>query len=150
MIRSIFSGPRAGVPFAAAPPGGGEPGHDPLLDQRPLVLGERAKDVEQELAVRRRGVHLLGQRAERDTLGLEVLDDADQVRKGPAEAVELPHHQDVAGVQELQAGFQPWPIIARARGLVLVKVPLVDAGGDQRIVLQIDRLAFVGGCHFER
>jgi hypothetical protein len=39
-------------------------------------------------------------------------------------------------VQEFQAGFQPRPVVARARGLVLVEVPLVDAGADQRVALQ--------------
>jgi hypothetical protein len=58
------------------------------------------------------------------------------VREGPAEAVDLPHHQHIAGVQEFQAGFQPRPIVARTRGLVLVEVPLVDTGGDQRVALQ--------------
>jgi hypothetical protein len=61
MIRSIFSGPRAGVPFAAAPPGGGEPGHHPFFDQSPLIRGERSEDMEQELAMRGRRIHPLGQ-----------------------------------------------------------------------------------------
>ena len=44
----------------------GEPGLHPLLDQRPFELRQRAEYVEQELALRRRGVHLLGQRAKGD------------------------------------------------------------------------------------
>ena len=49
-----------------------EPGLDPLLDQGPFELSQRAKNVEQELALRRGGVHLLGQRTKGDTARLEV------------------------------------------------------------------------------
>ena len=41
--------------LAAPAPGGGETGRDPLLDQRPLILSKRPKEVEQELAMRRVG-----------------------------------------------------------------------------------------------
>jgi hypothetical protein len=44
-----------------------------LLDQRSLELRQRAEDVEQEFALRRGGgVHLLGQRAERDAARLQL------------------------------------------------------------------------------
>ena len=40
----------------------------PFLDHCPLVLGERPKELEQQLTVRCGSIHLLGQRAERDAL----------------------------------------------------------------------------------
>ncbi len=46
--------------------GGSETGHDPFLGKRPLVLGERAKHVEQELACWRRGVQRLRERTKGD------------------------------------------------------------------------------------
>jgi len=46
--------------------GGSETSHDPFLGKRPLVLGERAKDVEQELACWRRGVQRLRERPKGD------------------------------------------------------------------------------------
>ena len=48
----------------------GKPGLHALLDQRPFELGERAEDVEHQLSLRSRGVHLLGQAAERDARAL--------------------------------------------------------------------------------
>lgn len=56
--------------MAPAPPRRSESGLDPLLDQRPLELGEGAENVEQELALRGGRVHLLGQRAEGDAAAL--------------------------------------------------------------------------------
>lgn len=76
------------APIAAA--------HDPLLRQGALELRQSAKDVEQQLALRRRRVHRLGQRAERDATRLEVVRHGQQVRQRPPEAVELPDHKAVA------------------------------------------------------
>src|SRR3954470_14637604 len=74
---------RRGAPSPPrAPRGGGrrKPGLDALLDQRPLELRERAEDVKQELALRRGGVHLLGQRTKGDAAGLEIGHRGEQVR----------------------------------------------------------------------
>lgn len=43
-----------------------EAGLNALLDQRPFELRQCTEDVEQEFALRRGGVHLLGERAEGD------------------------------------------------------------------------------------
>ena len=56
------------------------PALDPLLDQRPLELGQRAENVEQELTLRRGGVHLLGQRTEGDAARLEIGHRGEEVR----------------------------------------------------------------------
>ena len=62
-----------------------------------------------------------------------------------AEPVELPRHQDIALAQGLEAGGEPGPVVALARGEVLVKVVGLDAGGEQpRIALQVEDLAVVG------
>jgi hypothetical protein len=52
----------------------GEAGLDAFLDQRPFKLRERTENMEQELALRRRCVHLLGERTEGDAAFLEVSD----------------------------------------------------------------------------
>ena len=74
--------------------------HGPLLRQGTLELRERAEDVEQQFALRRRRVHRLGQRAERDAAPFEVVHHGQQVRQQPPEAVEFPDHETVAGTQE--------------------------------------------------
>ena len=51
---------------------GSKPRLHPLLDQRPFELRQRPEDMEQEFALRRGGVHLLGERAERDATRLQV------------------------------------------------------------------------------
>ena len=45
----------------ATTPGSGEAGYDPFLRQGSLELCQGAEDMEQELALRRGGIHLLGQ-----------------------------------------------------------------------------------------
>src|SRR5687767_7211662 len=66
---------------AALPAGRRKPSLHALLDQRSLELRERAEDVKQELALRRGGVHLLGQRTEGDAAGLEIGHRGEQVRQ---------------------------------------------------------------------
>src|SRR3546814_11056459 len=63
--------------------------------QRSLVLGGRAEQREQQLAMRRGGIHLFGQRPEDDAAFLEVGDDRQQVRQRAAEPIELPDNQRV-------------------------------------------------------
>ena len=60
------------------------------------------------------------------------------------EPVELPGHQDIALAQRLEAGGEPGPVIALARGEVLVELAGLDAGGEQRIALQVEDLAAIG------
>src|SRR3954451_21917678 len=45
--------PRPPPPPPPPPPAGRRPRHDPLAGERPLVLGQRPEDREQELALRR-------------------------------------------------------------------------------------------------
>ena len=48
-------------------------------DQVPLELRQRTEDMKEEPAVRRRGIDALRKAAESHTLGLEALNDLDQV-----------------------------------------------------------------------
>src|SRR3954465_8552334 len=77
-LRGWRGGGRA--PRGAPPAGRRKPSLHALLDQRSLELRERAEDVKQELALRRGGVHLLGQRTEGDAAGLEIGHRGEQVR----------------------------------------------------------------------
>src|SRR3546814_19347371 len=68
----LFRGDRRRSSTLSAPPlCGGQARHDPLPRQRSLVLGERAEQREQRLAMRRGGIHLFGQRPEGDAAFLE-------------------------------------------------------------------------------
>jgi len=128
-----------GAPAPASPSRrGGEPGLHPLLDQRSLELGERPEHVEQELALWRGRVHLLGQRPERDAAGLEVADRGEKVRQRPAEPIQLPDDQAIAGMQEGQCFGQASPVAAAAAGLVLEQVTPVDAGDPVELAARYD------------
>ena len=59
-------------PRTPTTPRGREAGLNAFLDQRPFELRQCTEDVEQELALRRRGVHQLGERTEGDAAFLEV------------------------------------------------------------------------------
>ena len=64
--------------------------------------------------MRRGGVHLLGDRAERDTTFLQVGDDRQEMRQRAAEAVEFPNDQDVAVSEIGEACLQARSIILGA------------------------------------
>lgn len=82
------------------------PGHHPLAGRRPLELRQGAEDRKQQLAVRRGGIHLLAQRAKRDTALLEILDDGEEVHQRAAESVELPDDEAVSRTQDAEALLQ--------------------------------------------
>ena len=67
-----------------------------LLDQRPLELRQRPEDVEQQFALRRGGIDLLGERAERNAALLEARHRGQQMRQRSAEPIQLPDHQAIA------------------------------------------------------
>jgi len=97
--------------------------------------------------MRRGGVHLLGERAERHAAFLQFGDDRQEVRQRAAEAVELPDDQYVAVSEIGEASMQTRSIILGARRSILMEMTFVHTRGDQRIALQIDRLTFVGRGH---
>src|SRR3954452_18371441 len=55
-----------------------------------------------------------------------------------------PRRQRIALPQCLEARLQTRPIVALAGRLILVEVSRFDAGGEQRIALQVERLTAVG------
>src|SRR5918998_1407442 len=63
------------------------------------------------------------------------------------EPVEPPGDQGVAGAQALQARLQPGPVVALARGMVLVQPGRVHPGGEQGVALRVERLAAVRLAH---
>jgi hypothetical protein len=71
----------------------------------------------------------------------QIIDEIDQVAQVAAEPVELSRHQRVALPQRLEARLQARPIIALAGSLILIEVSRFDAGGEQRIALQVECLA---------
>lgn len=112
-----------------------------------LELRQRTEQREQQLAVRCPSVHRLGERAEGDAALPQVAHDLQEVWEAAAEPVELPHHEVVARLEIGDAGLQPGPVVPGSGGVVLVEVPVVDAGGHERVALQVDRLALVGRRH---
>jgi hypothetical protein len=55
-----------------------------------------------------------------------------------AEPVELPGHQDVAPAQGLEAGGETGPVMALARGQVVVELLGRHPGGEQGVALQVE------------
>src|SRR5271170_3634669 len=68
---------------AASPatPRGGQPSLNPLLDERPFKLRQRAEHMKEEFALRCRGVHLLGERTKADAARPEIAHRRKQVRQ---------------------------------------------------------------------
>jgi len=72
--------------------------------------------VKDELAAGGGGVDRLLQAAEPDAAVGESGDGVDQVAQRPAEPVQLPHHQGVAGAQLVQELLEGGPVGAGADG----------------------------------
>ena len=89
------------------PSSGGKASPYPLLGERPLELGERSENTEEEFAMRRSRVHLLGERAERDVSVPQAGDDRQQMRKRSAETIEFPDHQAVAWAHKIERAGEP-------------------------------------------
>jgi hypothetical protein len=101
--REAFWG-HDGLPPALATAGacGGEAGVGAFLDQGAFEFRERTEDVEDEPAAGARGIDLLGQRPEGDVAVGELAGELDEVGEGPAETVEAPNAERVAGPEELE------------------------------------------------
>ena len=74
-----------------------------------LELGKRAHHVKDELSLGGRRVDAFGQRPEPYAPLAQTVDESDQVREGPAQPVEPPDHQHVAGRQRGEGLVQTWP-----------------------------------------
>jgi hypothetical protein len=87
---------------------------------------------------------LAGQHAQADLAGGEVMHGIDEVAEISPEPVELPHNKRVALAERLQTRGEAWSVIVLAGCRVAVDVPLEDAGGEQRVPLQVEHLRAVG------
>jgi hypothetical protein len=84
---------------AAAGSGGGQPGVGPFADEVAFELGQGGEDMEDELAAGGGGVDRLLEAAEPDPAVGQAGDGVDQMAQRPAQAVELPDDQGIAGAQ---------------------------------------------------
>src|SRR5215207_20720 len=91
--------------LASSGSGRGKPGLGALADDVALELRKGAEDVEDELPAAGRGVDLLGEALEADTLAVEPRDRLDQVLERAAEAIQAPHHQGVP-VPQVREGLR--------------------------------------------
>ena len=62
------------------------------------------------------------------------------MRQRADQPVEFPHDQHVAGLDEFEHLRQTGTVILRAGGMILEKVTGIDAGGQQRVALQVRTL----------
>jgi hypothetical protein len=129
-----------------ATPRGGQPSLNPLLDERPFKLRQRAEHMKEELALRSRGVHLLGERTKADAARLEIGHRRKQVRQGSSQPIQFPYNQAVAGLDEGERLGQACALAAVAAHPILEQVTFIDSGGKERVPLQIKSPAVaVGG-----
>ena len=83
----------------ATPPAttrGGQHSLNPFLDERPFELRQRAENMKEEFALRRRGIHLLGERTKADAARPEITHRPNQVRQRAPQPIQLPYDQTVA------------------------------------------------------
>jgi hypothetical protein len=142
-LLGVDTGGAAAMPTAT--PCRGQSGLDPFLDQRAFELRERPENVEQQLALRRGGIHLLGQRTKGDATLLQIGHRGQQMRQRSAEPVQLPDHQAVARSDESQRLGQPGTVTAASSRVILEQVALIDPGGEQRVTLQVHDLPVTAG-----
>jgi hypothetical protein len=138
----------------AAGPGSCQAGGGAFADQVAFELGQGREDVEDELAARSGGVDLLLEAAEPDFAVGQAGDGVDQVPQGPAEAVEFPDDQGVAGSQLVEhlgeggavgagaAGrLGEHPVAAGGREGVDLKLRVLVGGGDAGVAEQVSHVA---------
>jgi len=102
--------------------------------------------MEQELALRRGCVHLLGQRTKCDPALLEFIHCGQQMRQRSAQSVELPHHQAIVLPEKRQSFCETDAVPSAAAGMVLEQMALIHTGSQQRVALKVQHLPVaVGG-----
>jgi hypothetical protein len=146
--RGELLGVDCGRTAAAAPTATrcGEPGLNPLLNQRSLELGKRPENMKQKLALWCGGVHLLCERTKRDAAGFQIGHGRNEVGKRSTETVELPDDQAIAGLHKRERLGQSHASGAGAADTIFEQMSFVDPAGEERISLQVQGLAItVGG-----
>ena len=92
------AGAQAGIAAdTAATPRRPQPRLGALGNQRPFELGDSAQHLQREHALRRGGVDRVAQAAEMRAVGLELLDDGEEMADRAGEAIEPDHDQGFAG-----------------------------------------------------
>jgi hypothetical protein len=125
-----------------------------FADEVAFELGQGGEDMEDELAARRGRVDCLLQAPQPDPAVGQAGDGVDQVPQGPAEAVEFPDDEGVAGaelVQELgeggavgagaAGGLGEHPIAAGVLEGVDLELWLLVGGGDPGVAEQMSHAA---------
>ena len=107
------------------------------------IIRERGEDAEHQLARRRGGVDgcpVARQHLETDAPRAEVVNDVDEVAQVAPQPVELPDDEGIPATQRLECGIESRPRVQPPGGAVLVEPARGNAGGPQRVALQIGAL----------
>ena len=134
--------------------GGGQPSRRPFADEVAFELGQGREDVEDELAAGGGGVDGLLEAAEPDAAVGQAGDGVDQMPQGPAEPVEFPDDQGVAGAQLIQdldeggavgagaaGGLGEHPVAAGVLEGVDLELGVLVGGGDAGVAEQVSHAA---------
>jgi hypothetical protein len=145
---------RRPTPLTAAGPGRGQPSGRALADEVTFELGQGREHVEDELAAGGGGVDRLLEAAEPDAAVGEPRDSVDQMPQRPAQAVELPDDQGVAGAELIKELLEGWAVgagaagglgehpVATSRGESIdLEVGLLVGGGDAGVTEQMTHAA---------
>ena len=116
-------------------------------DQGTFKLRERSKDAKNKLPRRSSGVNgrtLTCKNFETDTAVSQIMNGVNQVTEIATEPVELPHQKGVPLTECLQTRRQMRTVILLPRSLILIEVPRLDSGDQERIPLKIGALRSIG------
>jgi len=139
----LFRRQPAWAPAQPAPGAGcAQPCHSAVADQVPLELGQGREDMKLEFAHRAGGVDALIEAAEADLALLQLFHPLDKVLERPAQAVQAPDDQCVAGAHERECLLEARPLGLGAAHLVGKN--FLAAGLLEGVGLQVEVL-FAGG-----
>jgi hypothetical protein len=79
-----------------------------------------------------------------ETVSLQIVHGVQQVRQRAAEAIQLPNDETVARLEERQRFGETGAILSAAAGMVLEQVRRIHAGRQQRVTLEVQKLAVAG------
>jgi hypothetical protein len=135
---------------AAAGPGRSQASAGAFADQVAFELGQGGEDVEDKLAAGGGGVNRLLETSEPDAAVSESGDGVNQMAQGPAQSVEFPDDQGVAGAQLVQdlleggavgagaaGGLGEHPVAASVLQGVDLELGVLVGGGDAGIAEQM-------------
>ena len=111
-------------------------------DQRRLELGNRAEHVEHQFACWCACVDAVRDGAETHAPTVQIVQDGREVLDRAPEAIQLPHHQRIAGLKQGQRLIQRWPPVFPS-GDLLFKDPCAAISA-KLIALCVKALVFRG------